>query len=236
VLKIQLYIIDIKLNYLRTNIIIILMNKLGYVLFNNGNIIGIFDDEQIMNSYIDGCIQNNFFNRDNIKIEKYTMNSLFCHNKDKLINKVEIKNPTVEVKKPTIESGKKIDFKELCKDENYKKIVQNKIDIKHEINELKQKKKKIEENKITYDVDIKLYEKFKNEKEKQSSFVIPEIFNLKYGLFEKLETTNRLTFDDFYNEWEKIKPKNNYSMFGSNSYEDSYVENASEAINIEMDI
>lgn len=71
---------------------------------------------------------------------------------------------------------------------------------------------------------------------KQVSFIIPEIFNLKYGLFEKLETMNRLTFDDFYNEWEKIKPKNNYSMFGSNSYEDSFVENASEAINIEMDI
>jgi hypothetical protein len=214
------------------------MNKLGYVLFNNGNIIGIFDDEQIMNTYIDGCIQNNFFNKDKIKIEKYTMNSLYCHNKDKLI-KIINKEKIVELNKSQekiIESNDKIDFKELCKDENYKKIVQDKIDTKHEINELKQKKKKIEESKIAYEVDIKLYEKFKNEKEKQKTFIIPEIFNLKYELFEKLETTNRLSFDYFYNEWEKIKPKNNYSMFGSNSYEDSYVENASEAINIEMDI
>jgi hypothetical protein len=220
------------------------MNKLGYVLFKNENVIGIFDDEQILNTYIDGCIQNNFFNRDNIKIEKYTMNSLFCHNKDKLtkiINTIEVKksvesNKDQVEKKLPVESEKKIDFKELCKNENYKKIIQDKIDIKHEINELKQKKKKIEESKITYDVDIKLYDKFKNEKEKQSSFVIPEIFNLKYELFEKLETTNKLSFDEFYNEWEKIKPKNNYSMFGSNSYEDSFVENAPEVINIEMDI
>jgi hypothetical protein len=217
------------------------MNKIGYVLFKNENVIGIFDDEQITNTYIDGCIQNNFFTRDNIKIQKYTMNSLFCHNKDKIINTVEVKKSNVEsnkdqVIKSTVESEKKIDFKELCKDENYKKIVQDKIDINHKINELKQKKKKIEESKITYDVDIKLYDKFKNEKEKQSSFVIPEIFNLKYELFEKLETTNKLSFDEFYNEWEKIKPKNNYSMFGSNSYEDSFVENAPEVINIEMDI
>ena len=166
------------------------------------------------------------------------MNSLYCHNKDKLI-KIINKEKIVELNKSQekiIESNDKIDFKELCKDENYKKIVQDKIDTKHEINELKQKKKKIEESKIAYEVDIKLYEKFKNEKEKQKTFIIPEIFNLKYELFEKLETTNRLSFDYFYNEWEKIKPKNNYSMFGSNSYEDSYVENASEAINIEMDI
>jgi hypothetical protein len=217
------------------------MNKIGYVLFKNENVIGIFDDEQIINTYIDGCIQNNFFTRDTIKIQKYTMNSLFCHNKDEIINTVEVKKSNVEsnknqIIKSTVESEKKIDFKELYKDENYKKVVQNKIDTKHEINELKQKKKKIEESKITYDVDIKLYEKFKTEKDKQLSFIIPEIFNLKYELFEKLETTNRLSFDEFYNEWEKIKPKNNYSMFGSNSYEDSFVENASEAINIEMDI
>jgi hypothetical protein len=74
------------------------------------------------------------------------------------------------------------------------------------------------------------------EKEKQLSFVIPEIFNLKYRLFEKLETTNTLSFDVFYEEWEKIKPKNNYSMFGSNSYEESFIEKIPEIINIEIDI
>jgi len=118
------------------------MNKLGYILFNNENIIGIFDDEEFMNTYINGCIQNNFFNRNNIKIEKYTMNSLFCH--DRKINKEEL----IKNKKKSVEfqetNNKKINLKELQEDENYKKIIQEKADTKHEINELKQKKKKID--------------------------------------------------------------------------------------------
>lgn len=90
------------------------MNKLGYILFNNQNVIGIFNDEEIMNNYIDGCIQNNFFNRDTIKIEKYTMNSLLCHDKNilkKITNKndIPIKNQEVEVSKvESKETEKKI--------------------------------------------------------------------------------------------------------------------------------
>jgi hypothetical protein len=121
------------------------MNKLGYILFNNGNVIGIFDDEQLLNTYIDGCIQNNFFNKDKIKIEKYTMNSLFCHDKiNKKINKPELPNKPELLNKP--ELSKKID---LNKDENYQKLIQEKIDTHHQINELKQRKKKIEDDAAT---------------------------------------------------------------------------------------
>ena len=55
-------------------------------------------------------------------------------------------------------------------------------------------------------------------------------------MFEKLEDKNTLTFDIFYEEWEKIKPKNNYSMFGSNAYEETLIKKKLEDINIEIDI
>lgn len=232
------------------------MNNFGYVLIKNEKVIGVFDNEDLIDTFINGGIQNEFFDKKSIKKLKFTMNSIYCHNnkfnsitmknyeqtnnleeeKEQTKKDLEDKNKDVEER---VKRKKELEekTKELLKNEEYQKIMQDKIDTKHEINELKQKKKKYEESKNTYDCDIKLYATFQKEKEKNEQFVIPEIFSLKYELFEKLEKSNRLTFDAFYEEWEVIKPKNNYSMFGSNPYEDSFVgKNTSEDINIEMDI
>ena len=223
------------------------MNNFGYVLIKNEKVIGVFDNEEMIDTFINGGIQNEFFDKKSIKKLKFTMNSIYCHNNK--FNSITVKNEEQTSKLDEEKQKKEVDdrikrkkeleekTKELLKDEEYQKIMQEKIDTKHEINELKQKKKKYEEAKNTYDCDIKLYATFQKEKEKNEQFVIPEIFSLKYELFEKLEKSNRLTFDAFYEEWEVIKPKNNYSMFGSNPYEDSFVtKNTPEDINIEMDI
>ena len=97
-----------------------------------------------------------------------------------------------------------------------------KIDTKHMINELKKQKKKLEEEKQSYEYDLKMYEKLKIEKGKIENFEIPEIFTLKFNIFEKLETSNHLNFEVFKTEWEKVKPKNNYSLFSANPYEISF--------------
>jgi hypothetical protein len=70
-----------------------------------------------MNTYINGCIQNNFFNRNNIKIEKYTMNYLFCH--DRKINKEESQfREALNVTRV----DELLDIYKDIKDENKKKI------------------------------------------------------------------------------------------------------------------
>jgi len=223
------------------------MNNFGYVLIKNEKVIGVFDNEEMIDTFINGGIQNEFFDKKSIKKLKFTMNSIYCHNNkfNSITMKTDEQNNNLDKEKQKKEVDDRLKrkkeleekTKELLKDEEYQKIMQEKIDTKHEINELKQKKKKYEEAKNTYDCDIKLYATFQKEKEKNEQFVIPEIFSLKYELFEKLEKSNRLTFDAFYEEWEVIKPKNNYSMFGSNPYEDSFVgKNTPEDINIEMDI
>ena len=219
------------------------MNTFGYVLIKNEKVIGVFDNEDQINNFINGGVQNQFFEKKDIKKLKFTMNSIFCHNGENtnviVNNKTEKQSETNQEKTQGVNKKKetKEKSKELLNDEEYQKLMQKKIDTKHEINELKQQKKKYDEAKNMYDCDIKLYAQFQKEIEKNSNFEIPDIFSLKYGLFEKLEKSNRLTFDVFYEEWEVIKPKNNYSMFGSNPYEDSFVvKNTSEDINIEMDI
>ena len=197
----------------------------GFILFLRNEAIGIYDNEEILNNFINGCYQNNFFNKDDIKIKKYNINSINCLNiENKIIPEKNLKN--LENKK-----------KELIESEEYKKLMQMKIDTKHEINELKKQKIKLEEDKESYEYDLKVYKKLKNEKEKIENFEIPEIFTLKYNIYKKLEESNELNFNVFKTEWDKVKPLNNYNLFTTNTYENLFTNsNNKEDINIEIDI
>ena len=164
----------------------------GFILFLRNEAIGIYDNEEILNNFINGCYQNNFFNKDDIKIKKYNINSINCLNiENKIIPEKNLKN--LENKK-----------KELIESEEYKKLMQMKIDTKHEINELKKQKIKLEEDKESYEYDLKIYNKLKNQKEKIENFEIPEVFILKYNIYKKLEESNELSKTAFKIEWKKI--------------------------------
>ena len=206
----------------------------GFILFLKNEAIGIYDNEEILNNFINGCYQNNFFNKDDIKIKKYNINSINCLN---IENKV-IPEKNLETKK-NLETEKNLENKkkELIESEEYKKLMQMKIDTKHEINELKKQKIKLEEDKESYEYDLKVYKKLKNEKEKIENFEIPEIFTLKYNIYKKLEESNELNFNVFKTEWEKVKPQNNYNLFTANTYENLFTNlNNKEDVNIEIDI
>ena len=176
----------------------------GFILFLKNEAIGIYDNEEILNNFINGCYQNNFFNKDDIKIKKYNINSINCLNtEEKKIPEKII--PEKKIPEKNLENLKNLK-KELIESEEYKKLMQMKIDTKHEINELKKQKIKLEEDKESYEYDLKIYKKLKNEKEKIENFEIPEIFTLKYNIYKKLEESNELNFNVFKTEWEKVKP------------------------------
>ena len=197
----------------------------GFILILKNEAIGIYDNEEILNNFINGCLQNNFFNKDDIKIKKYNMNSINCLTIEKKLENIE-----------NIENLKNLK-KELIESEEYKKLMQIKIDTKHEINELKKQKIKLEEDKESYEYDLKIYNKLKKDKEKIENFVIPEIFTLKYNIYKKLEESNELNFNAYRIEWEKVKPLNNYNLFTTNTYENLFTNSHNkEDINIEIDI
>jgi hypothetical protein len=126
---------------------------------------------------------------------------------------------------------------ELEKSDEYMKIQQDKIDLVHKINELKMQKKKIEEDKNTYVADLHLYKNFLKEKEKRQDFKIPELFESKFKIFCKLEEANTLNYEDFKIEWDNIKPKNNYNLFTTTTYEDSFSQKAIVApVEIDLEI
>ena len=164
------------------------MSKVGFIVFLNNNAIGIYDNEEILNNFINGCYQNMFFNKDDIKIKKYSMNSISCldclkeiqnnkeHDKKQkkcsdtnyYMNLLPEQNKTVpkeqrHCKEHDKEHNKEHEKnkKELEESVEYKNLMQLKIDTKHQINQLKKEKQKLEEEKQTYEYDIKMYEKLK---------------------------------------------------------------------------
>lgn len=81
---------------------------------------------------------------------------------------------------------------------------QNKINIVHDINLLKKEIKINEEKQNKYNCDLELYNKFKDLKSKNVSFVIPFMFKEKYDIFCILDNQNKISYDNFM---EKYKPK-----------------------------
>jgi len=78
------------------------------------------------------------------------------------------------------------------------------------INVLKKEKEKMNESKHVYEVDLKLFNKFKNIKKENVNFQIPDMFIDKYNLMLELENENRLTWENFYNMY---KPKNFHTSY-----------------------
>jgi len=231
------------------------LHKLALVVFLNNKILGVFDNEISLNYFIDGGIQNNYFKKNNITVETFGMNSCFC------FNKVDSKEITVENKLSKEEFIKKNEDisrekllkrleeaslqkaldkkkKELEDSQEFKDMKQQQIDVVHEINELKCKKKKLEEDKSSFNYDVELYKNLNKEKIKNPDFKIPELFSLKYDLISRLEETNKLDFDSFKLEWDIIKPKNNYNLFSPTSHEELFTkkDKASTPIEINLEI
>ena len=123
------------------------------------------------------------------------------------------------------DSGNIVSVDELYNSESYKKIAQEKIDVVTDINKIKYDKKLMVEKNKLYNEDIKLFELFTKEKEKNKNFVIPALFELKFPIFDRLIKENNLSFETFMEEYEKVKPENNYDMFTSNNYEKTFEKN-----------
>lgn len=222
------------------------MEDLVYILYLNNKVIGVFDSKSSLDTFVNGCEQNDFFYKKNIYVESFVRNSCLKYessnnvhvntsvntNVNKNVNTNQIdrvketdeKNRIISILETyKIKNDIKKKKKELEKSEEFLKNTQEKIDLTSKINELKLQKKKIEESHNEYNNDIQLYNKFKKDKESNINFIIPELFTLKYGIFEKLNNEKKINFENFREEYNKVKPKNNYDMFSANPYEESFV-------------
>jgi hypothetical protein len=99
------------------------------------------------------------------------------------------------------------------------KLGQEKIKLQHEINLLKEKQKEYDEALILYNSDLELYNKFKKLKIENTKFVIPNMFEDKYKIFEKLELDDKLDFENFINQYKPSRMVTSFDdLFESQNY------------------
>jgi hypothetical protein len=211
-------------------------DNLLYLIELNNNIIGTYDNLYDAETYILGCFQNNFFKSAKIKVFK--KNSCYL-----IDTKIYSSNNSITlVNKPTTNDKILIKENSLFHDNNeaFLLMAKQKMEIQHKINLLKVQKEKMEESKRVFDNDLKLFNLFHDSKKKDINFVIPELFKKKYDIMIKLDSDNKLTWNDFIKEYNT--GENNYDdYFVLNNYESEFLEsenknnNFSEEINIESD-
>jgi len=113
------------------------------------------------------------------------------------------------------------DKKEI-KHEYTEEELKQKSEITRKLNLLKLQKKRLQEKKLEYETNVKLYYKFKTEKDKEKNFNIPELFIEKYNILKKLESNDELTFEKYLeNDPKKFLENSHHLLFeGGNNLTD----------------
>lgn len=206
-----------------------------FIVEYEGRLIGVWASYLSAEIFVKGCQQSGLMVT-SCNIKSYELNSCYCQesvviNQPTKINTIQPKpisalnvpkKVNIELNEPIIKSNSKIDEKNPA----YIEMAKQKIELQHKINMLKVQKKKIEESKVAYANDIKLFELFTESKQKDPNFVIPEIFNKKFELMTKLNQDNKLSWDNFVKEYHHENLYNEH--FGLNSYEEMFVDSSSD--------
>jgi hypothetical protein len=220
--------------YLKIYYIFISMELSVFLVEYNNKSIGIWQTFEQANQFILGCLQNNLMtNSQNPIIKTFNLNTCYCSN-IKLFNKQNI-NQDNNIKPNNNNQIIKPITKKETRDFNNPALIEmakQKVEIQHKINLLKKQKVKIEESKQVYENDLKLFELFNENKIKDESFVIPDIFIKKYELMNKLKSENNLSWENFIKEYQHDNLYNEY--FGLTSYDETFIDSNNDSDNSDI--
>jgi len=212
------------------------------------NIIGIYNNINLALDFIYTLVNTKIINlTDNIIIERIKINTCiileelkvdlrYIIKQKKNINYITIDNLVYEVDSVnstsnnlSIEESSEVNTDDTEEKEKIKeiqkkfiseqnKLGQEKILITHQLNLLKEKQKKNDEEENIFKNDLELFYKFKKFKESDSKFIIPFMFNEKYIIFENLDLNNKLSFENFKNNYKPNQVKTTYdNLFETNT-------------------
>ena len=199
-------------------------SNLSCVLMLNNNVIGVFNSIERLNNYVSGCVQNKFFTKEMISIKTFVVNSclgvsLPVNNKPQ-VSKPQVNTFTSKHQVSTTTSNQQVNNQQVSKPlkTNVKKLenLQSPIErteLTHKNNVLKNDKKKMENELNIYNTEVEIYKQFKDKKKKDDTFMIPEMFRVKYKLYSELDNKNKLNFDDYHKKWSEIKPPSSCNIF-----------------------
>jgi len=212
-------------NFINNNIIIKKYKLNNCIFYENENEI---IDNTILKKY------NNLNNKKEIQNNLNNKQKEIQNNNEFDYDKIKEKYNNSNYEQKEIQNNNEFDYnkiKEKYNNPNYEKICNEKKEIQHNINILKNKTEKIKELKEVYDNDLKLFKLFNENINKDPNFIIPELFKEKNDIFKKLSDENKLSWENFI----KLYGKNNYDYekyFLKNNHEESYQNKILEEINI----
>lgn len=206
------------------------------ILYHKNDVIGLYESYELCNDFIKSLSSIGFDSR--FKIVKFKINTCIKEWTKEIstnINNIEEdKTSETFIKKENnyVESKKdqKTETKKTKK--KNKKEAKDKQKEQYNINLLKAQREKIIESKNKYEVDLKLYNNFKDKLRVDPNFEIPEIFTEKYSIFKRLDDNNDLNWDSFATEYKEKDFNGRFSNIFevSNEFDQKFCSNT---INIE---
>ncbi len=206
------------------------------ILYHKNDVIGLYESYELCNDFIKSLESIGYNGK--FKIIKFKINTCIKEwTKDisTTTNKIEEDNTSETfIKKENnysdIKKDQKTETKEIKKKK--KKEAKEKQKEQYNINLLKAQREKIIESKNKYEVDLNLYNNFKDKIKDDSDFEIPEIFVDKFKIFEKLDNNNELNWDNFATEYKEKDFNGRFSNIFevSNEFDQKFCSNT---INIE---
>ncbi len=207
-----------------------------HALLRHNNVIGLFSDYNLCMRMIDGLVSNKLINRKELNIRSYYDNSITIGKYDPESESESSENEIVEMysEEHTTESIKTEDLdtdtRTKLKDERT-----NKSQLQYDLLLLKKEKEKMEESKRVYEVDIDLFNKFKQIKQRNPEFTIPELFINKWVLMTNLEKEGILTWENFYKRYSPHQLNTGYTALFGDSVVPNRSNEPSSSINLEKE-
>lgn len=142
-----------------------------------------------LNINYDKITQNNYINLNNNSEYESDSSIISSQTNTEIDEKNNNENSTEE------EEKNKKKEREFINKQNI--LGQDKINVIHNINLLKEELKKNDEKINQYNYDLELYNKFKDLKNKNFNFIIPNMFENKYNIYCLLDSQNKLSYENF---------------------------------------
>jgi len=191
------------------------------------------DDTTSCMDYISSSSSSSSDDTEDIDIDKKLLhNSKSELNQNSVVLQLNERNPVLQKSNPVLQKSsaelqKSNPVLQKRNDELQKRsaeLHEHSAVLQRNINKLKLQKEKINESKQVYESDLKLFNIFKNSVETNDNFEIPVIFAKKYEIMNKLFIEDKLSWENFINNY---KNENYYGdYFSSNSYEEKFANNS----------
>ena len=173
-----------------------------YIVYENTELLGCYDNYKIMDIQLKGMIQKKIINS-NIKINIYNKNSFNCIDIVDYVYKPNIKTESINKNIGNDNYNKESTDKNKCDDKAHNNLIEHKQKLTNLHNLVTYEKGLLEEKKLIYENDIKIYTSFIQKKDEDNSFIIPELFVKKFNIIKELYANNTLSFNSFYSKYYK---------------------------------